>query len=117
MMHSQNNSKPIKSVSLKNVRQFIDNAPWREAITYAETWPHEYVVRDQVDEEMFAAVVEYVREHGTMESFYNKRHSHWYDRGYAYWSMGAPVSETTILNRCPSENTYQSRLASGRLPK
>ena len=100
-----------------DIRQFIDNAPWREAVTYRDTWPHEYVVRDQVDDDMFEAVVKYVREHGVEEPFYHKRHIHWYDRGCSYWTMGAPIAETTILNHSPSEDTYQSRLESGRLPK
>lgn len=29
-------------------RDLIDSAPWREAVTYRETWPHEYV-RSQKD--------------------------------------------------------------------
>ena len=24
--------------------ELIDNAPWREAVTYRDTWPHEYVL-------------------------------------------------------------------------
>ena len=111
------NDEPKKAPTVHQARTFIDNAPWREAVTYRDTWPHEYVVRDQVDDDMFEAVVKYVREHGVEEPFYHKRHIHWYDRGYSYWTMGAPIEETTILNRCPSEDTYQSRLASGRLQK
>ena len=26
------------------IMELIANAPWREAVTYRETWPHEYVV-------------------------------------------------------------------------
>ena len=86
-------------------------------MTYRDTWPHEYVVRKDVDDELFAGVVEYVREHGSPEPFYNKTNIYWHDRGYAYWTMGAPVIETIILNRCESEDTYQNRLADDRLPK
>ena len=31
--------------------------------------------------------------------------------------MGAPVEETTIINRCQKENTYEVRFKEGRLPE
>ena len=27
--------------------ELIDSAPWREAVTYRDTWPHEYVLTDK----------------------------------------------------------------------
>jgi len=30
--------------------------------------------------------------------------------------MGAPVEETTIVNRCRREDTYEKRLQNGTLP-
>ena len=30
-----------------DIMELIDGAPWREAVTYRETWPHEYVVINQ----------------------------------------------------------------------
>jgi len=33
-----------------------------------------------------------------------------------YWTMGAPVEETIIINRCRKEETYEVRLAEGMLP-
>ena len=33
-----------------------------------------------------------------------------------YWTMGASIAETTIVNRCRSEDTYERRLAAGTLP-
>lgn len=29
-----------------DVRAFVASAPWRAATTYAATWPHEYIVRN-----------------------------------------------------------------------
>ena len=29
------------------IKELIDNAPWREAVTYRETWPHEYVLAEK----------------------------------------------------------------------
>ena len=34
----------------------IDRAPWRETVTYRDTWPHEYVVvKGDDQEELLAA--------------------------------------------------------------
>ena len=30
-----------------HIMELIDNAPWREAVTYRKTWPHEYVDRQE----------------------------------------------------------------------
>ena len=42
--------------------ELIDGAPWREAVTYRETWPHEYVVINQDgQQELLAAFCERIR--------------------------------------------------------
>ena len=38
------------------------------------------------------------------------------DGGLVYWTMGAPVEETTIVNRCRGEDTHESRRRNGALP-
>ena len=39
------------------LRHLIDRAPWREAVTYRDTWPHEYVmVKKDRQQELFEAV-------------------------------------------------------------
>jgi len=34
----------------ENVLQLIETTKWTFAKSYAETWPHEYIVRKNVDE-------------------------------------------------------------------
>ena len=34
-----------------------------------------------------------------------------------YWTMGAPLADTTIVNRCRKEQTYEYRLAHNLLPE
>ena len=36
-----------------NLKAFVDGEAWTFAKTYADTWPHEYLVRDRVDEDPF----------------------------------------------------------------
>ena len=48
------------------LKELIDRAPWREAVTYRDTWPHEYVLSEKShsldgQEELLAAVVETVQ--------------------------------------------------------
>jgi len=95
---------------------FIEKQSWTFAKTMPQ-WPHEYLVRKDVDEESFIALVEHIRAHGVSGSFYKMELTFYYFEGWVYWTMGNPVEETTIINRCLKENTYEYRLKMGNLPK
>ena len=101
----------------EELSDFIASQKWIFAKTYAKTWPHEYIVREQVDEELFLQLVRHIREHGYEGHFYRKKITYFDADGMVYWTMGAPINETTIINRCIKENTYEERLKSGTLPE
>ena len=96
--------------------QFVNNEKWIFAKTYAKTWPHEYIVRESVDKELFANLVEHIRANGYQGYFYTMEITYYDEAGLVYWTMGAPVEETTIINRCRSDQTYEYRLAHNDLP-
>lgn len=99
----------------KRLIEFINSGPW----TYAETmseWPHEYIVKENVDIELFMEVVKHIRKFGYEGMFYQKAITYFDFGGMVYWTMGAPVGETTIIYRCNRENTYEARLKKGTLP-
>jgi hypothetical protein len=99
-----------------DLREFIDSTEW----TFAKTmpvWPHEYIVRERVDENLFVRLVQHIREHGYEGKFYRMNITYYEADGMVYWTMGAPIEETIIINRCIKENTYESRLLNGTLPK
>jgi hypothetical protein len=98
------------------LREFVNGEEWTFAKTYAATWPHEYLVRERVDEGLFLQLVHHIRTHGYEGHFYRKPITYFDEAGLTYWTMGGPIEETGIVNRCPKENTYESRLASGTLP-
>ena len=98
-----------------SLREFVGSARWTFARTMPE-WPHEYIVRERVDEDLFVQLVRHVREHGYEGRFYRKRITYYEDRGLVYWTMGAPLDETIIINRCRKEDTYEQRLLNGTLP-
>lgn len=98
-----------------DLRAFVDAQRWTFAKTMPK-WPHEYIVRDRVDKELFERLVVHIQKHGTKGRFYEKVLTYYEEAGLVYWTMGAPLSETTIVNRCRNEETYESRLARGALP-
>jgi hypothetical protein len=99
----------------ENLRRFVESCRW----TFAKTmpvWPHEYIVRKQVDEGMFVQLVQHIRAHGYEGRFYAKPITYFDEDGRVYWTMGAPVEETIIVNRCRKDQTYAYRLDHGTLP-
>ena len=99
------------------LRTFIEKEKWTFAKTYASTWPHEYIVRDRVDQGMFVLLVRHIRTHGYEGKFYRKPITYFDEDGLVYWTMGEPIEETTIVNRCRKADSYQSRLKNGTLPE
>jgi hypothetical protein len=99
----------------KALRDFVDTVQWTFAKTMPE-WPHEYVVRERVDENLFLRLVRHIRANGYEGKFYQKSITYFDAGGLVYWTMGAPLEETTIINRCRKEDSYESRLLKGTLP-
>ena len=98
-----------------HLRAFVDCERWTFAKTMPE-WPHEYIVRERVDEGLFVRLVNHIHAHGYEGHFYQKTIVYYEEAGTVYWTMGAPLDETIIVNRCRSEDTYEKRLANGTLP-
>ena len=96
-------------------QRFVNEERW----TYTKTmpkWPHEYLVRGQVDERLFEQLVRHIRSHGYEGCFSRRPITYYEEDGLVYWMMGAPVEETIIINRCNREDTYEYRLRSDTLP-
>jgi hypothetical protein len=94
---------------------FVNEQKWVFAKTMPQ-WPHEYIVRKQVDEQLFEQLVIHIRTHGHKGRFYEKAITYYDEAGMVYWTMGAPLNETTIINRCRTEDSYEYRLRHGTLP-
>ena len=106
------------------IKHFIEDVEWIWAKTYADTWPHHYIVKEKVDESLFLKMVMHIREHGEWEYFYSAQLKYFEQDGMVYWTMVprnndpkwySPEDED-IINKCPSESTYKSRLKNGTLP-
>lgn len=79
-------------------------------------WPHEYIVREEVDENLFIDLVTHIRAYGYSGKFYKMEMLYMEEGGFVYWTMGTPLEETTIINRCKKEDSYEYRLKNNSLP-
>jgi len=100
-----------------DVRRFVDATDWKFAKTYADTWPHEYLVQDTENAAMILALAQHIFEHGTEGCFYSQIRKYHHEDGKVYWSMDLTPEATTLINRCDEAQTYEARLAAGTLPK
>ena len=94
----------------KELAVFIHECTWIFAKTYAETWPHEYIVQERVDKDLFDKLADYIDSNGSPDYFYQKQMIYLEYDGHVYWHMD------NIINRCLPEETYTRRKAEGRLP-
>ena len=105
------NAKKLPS----ELQSFVREAKWTFAKTMPE-WPHEYIVCERVDGNLFEQLVRHIRTNGYEGAFYEKTYIYFEEAGLLYWTMGNPINETTIINRCKKENSYECRLKNGTLP-
>ena len=85
--------------------ELIACAPWREAITYRDTWPHEYVLLQKDHQrELLEAVCERLRKgEGVPARFFTMRNQYLFIGDYKYWLMKPPDQvdwdNEEVLNR------------------
>jgi len=99
-----------------DIKTFVAAQSWRFAKTYPN-WPHRYIVRKEVDETSFLEFVGIIRKDGHKGRFYDREIIYYDLDEYTYWTMGAPIEETDIINRALKKDTYEERLKRGELPK
>ena len=82
------------------LRSMIARCKWTFAKTMPQC-PHEYIVRGKcpLSDEDFVYFVNMQREHGVKEQWGKFNFPYLYIDDYKYWTMGAPIEETTIINR------------------
>ena len=87
-----------------DLRAFVANARWIFARTMPKS-PHWYTLRRENPEGSFEAFVLFIRENGYDEEFGGR----WYTKfdldGWSYWTMGAPLDETILINRAKLDLT------------
>jgi len=79
-------------------RDFVEASRWRFARTMPRH-PHEYTVLGKGAADGFYDAVRYIRRHGGTVMFFGRPYICYDLGGWRYWSMGAPVEETILINR------------------
>ncbi len=87
----------------------ISRAPWREAVTYRDTWPHEYVLSGKDNQhELFELVCARLRAgEGVDCRFFTMDNTYLFLGGYKYWLMThwdeicLEDGQEYVLNRAP----------------
>ena len=69
--------------------ELIALAPWREAVTYRNTWPHEYVLSKKDDQRALieAVCVRFRAGEGVRCRFFRMRKDYLFIGDYKYWLM------------------------------
>ena len=61
--------------------------------------PHEYTLRKQWDDDLFVEVVKHIRSNGYTAYFGGRPYTQLDVGDFFYWTMGAPLGETILINR------------------
>lgn len=92
---------------ITQIQDFIARQKWVFAKTMPQH-PHEYVVKKNLsffNQRLFEQITSYIRLYGRDERYLGTHpvRQYLYLGEWKYWTMGAPVLQTTILNRAKTE--------------
>jgi len=71
------------------LKELIDGAPWREAVTFRDTWPHEYVLseKDSQQELLDAVCARFRTGEGVACRFFHMNNTYLFIGDHKYWLM------------------------------
>ena len=90
-------------MDFKKAAKILLSHDWTFAKTMPQN-PHWYTLRENWCTDEFAEVVEFIRAHSYTEYFYKKPFKMFLLNGFKYWTMGAPVDQTILINRAVQKN-------------
>ncbi len=81
--------------------ELIARAPWREAVTYRDTWPNEYVrsEKDGQRELLTAIYARFQDGEGVECQFFRQRKQYLFLGDYKYWTDVGLGDDEIVLNR------------------
>lgn len=88
-----------------NLTQLIAAAPWREAVTFRKTWPHEYVLlKKDGERELMQAVCQRVRDGEAFRGYFFKRQMDYvFIADHKYWFMADGDTIKAVLDNPDDE--------------
>jgi hypothetical protein len=100
----------MEQFTVDDARVYIDMVRWQFARTMPQ-WPHWYTIRawrPDLDA-TFASFAVLIRREGVVKPWPREakvpryRHTYLELDGWEYWTMGAPIPETVVINRARLE--------------
>ena len=79
----------VRTLETLKITELIARAPWREAVTYRDSWPHEYVLsrKDNQRELIEVVCARFRAGEGVACRFFNMRNTYLFIGDYKYWLM------------------------------
>jgi len=87
-----------QSNEFEMVAQLLLEHRWIFAKTMPQN-PHEYTLRREWDDDVFVEVVQHIRSSGYKAWYKGRNYMQLDVDGRFYWSMGAPIDKTILINR------------------
>ena len=80
---------PLPNVDRLKITELIGRAPWREAVTYRNTWPHEYVLSRKDGQRKLIELVcaRFRAGEGVVGTFFGGSNTYLFIGDYKYWLM------------------------------
>lgn len=96
----------------EKMREYVTSVPWKFAKTMPQN-PHEYTRKKDMPgrEAEFEAVVMFIREHGYPKKFGKTEYMYIDLDGLFYWTMGAPLAATILINRAEIKTEEKDQIA------
>ena len=93
----------LHDMTLVEVTELLLAAEFQFAKTMPET-PHHYTLRATWEGGIvFEEVVQFIRDHGTEETYLGETYICLYLEGHKYWTMGGPLDQTRLINRAEAD--------------
>lgn len=88
---------PLARRRYLELTELIARAPWREAVTYRHTWPHEYVLikKDGQQELLDVVCARIANGEGVEGRFFSKKPTYLFIGDYKYWTY-TPCAEIDL---------------------
>ena len=94
-------------ISKEKVISILENAKYKFAKTASTRNPHWYSLSDTwKDRGEFEEVVQFIRNNGKVERFWKVEYMCFHYKGWKWWTMGAPLSETILINKTYASESY-----------
>lgn len=81
----------------ENLRAYIESVPW----TTSKDGSHQYTIKHWMPklQPVFESVAQHIRDNGHETTFRGKPYTVYVIDNRRYWTMGAPIKDTYVLNR------------------